>query len=173
MKRFGFVSGLGLVLGLLGAPLQAQHLSVAGGVSLPQGDLDRSAATGWHGLASLGFGSVMQPLGLRLDAAYNRFPMSGPLADEHLTAASATLNLTYRLPKATSPISPYLIIGLGAYHTDCSLDCDASTRLGWNFGLGARLHALGGVFIEARYHRTGADGAGVHFFPLTIGLNLF
>lgn len=153
-------------------------IGVGGGASLPSGSLGDGTSAGWHALGTIALGTPMQPLGLRLDLAYNRFAFDdrGRTAlgvDGHETVASATLNATYRLPMTGSPISPYLITGLGAYRTACSLDdaCDAVTRYGWNVGLGARLVTLGvRSFVEARYHRTTRGGSDVHFFPLTLGL---
>ena len=51
-------------------------LRVAGGVSAPQGDLSDGADMGWHALGTLVLSSPMLPLGIRLDAAYNRFAFS-------------------------------------------------------------------------------------------------
>jgi hypothetical protein len=161
--------------------LEAQRpisFGVAGGVSLPQGDVSDIVNTGWHALVTAALGSPMQPLGLRLDIAYNRFGFSDQAAttlggEGHLTASSATLNITYRLPKATWPVSPYLLWGLGAYHTDCSLGpgCTSRVRYGWNYGLGAKLFFLGfNNFIEIRGHRTKRRGGDVHYFPVTFGI---
>ena len=158
-----------------GASLEAQQrpisVGLAGGVSLPQGDLADGVDTGWHALATIGLSTLMQPIGLRLDVAYNRFDLSA--ADGNESVGSATLNLTYRLPMTNSPMSPYLIAGLGAYRTECSLavGCDAATKFGWNVGLGTKLYLLGfRSFAEARYHRTARDGSNVNFFPLTFGI---
>jgi hypothetical protein len=106
--------------------------------------------TGWHALVTAALGSPMQPFGIRLDVAYNGFGFSDQVqtavgGEGHLTTSSATLNLTYRLPKATWPVSPYLLWGPGAYRTSCSLGpaCESTVRYGWNFGLGAKLFFLG------------------------------
>jgi hypothetical protein len=155
-------------------PVQAQQrpiwIGLAGGVSLPQGDLANGVNTGWHAQGTLGLSTLMQPLGLRLDVAYNRFEFSD--VDGNQSVGSATLNATYRLPMTNSPMSPYLISGLGAYRIECSLDagCDATTRFGWNVGLGTKLYVGFRSFIEARYHRTKRGDASVNYFPLTIGL---
>ena len=151
---------------------------MAGGVSVPQGDLRDGVNTGWHALGTLALGTLMQPLGLRVDVAYNRFAFSDQSRQDlggngYLTTSSATLNATYRLPMTNAPASPYLISGLGAYRTDCSLSsgCDAATHYGWNVGLGTKLYLLGfRSFLEARYHRTARGGSDVHFFPLTFGV---
>ena len=171
-----------LAVASLVAPLEAQRpisFGVAGGASLPQGEVSDLVSTGWHALVTAALGSPLQPLGLRLDVAYNKFDFSDQAqtvlgSQGHLTAGSATLNITYRLPKATWSISPYLIAGLGAYRTECSLGpgCRSRVRYGWNYGLGAKLFFLGfNNFVEIRGHRTKRRGGGeVHYFPLTFGI---
>jgi opacity protein-like surface antigen len=154
--------------------LEAQQrpifVGLAGGVSLPQGDLSDAVNTGWHALGTIGLSTLMQPLGLRLDVAYNRFEFD--VVDGNQSVGSATLNGTYRLPMTNSPMSPYLIAGLGAYRTECSLDvgCEAATRFGWNVGLGTKLFVGFRSFVEARYHRTKRGDSSVNYFPLTLGL---
>jgi hypothetical protein len=163
------------------APVAAQSplsFGVAGGVSLPEGDVDDQVSTGWHALVTAELASPMHPWGLRLDVAYNRFAFSDEVAagfggEGNLTAGSATLNFTYRLPKVTSPIQPYLLLGLGAYRTDCSIDaaCESRVRYGWNYGLGAKFFFLGlRNFVEIRGHRTKSRTGDVHYFPLTLGI---
>lgn len=163
------------------APVAAQRpisLGFGGGVSVPEGDLRDGATTGWHALGTIALSTLMQPLGLRLDVAYNRFAFTDDAeailgASGNQTVGSATLNATYRLPMTDSPLSPYLISGLGAYRTQCSVEpnCDATTRYGWNVGLGTKLYVLGfRTFLEGRYHRTERGDSGVHFFPVTFGL---
>jgi hypothetical protein len=74
-----------------------------------------------------------------------------------------------------SPLSPYLISGLGAYRSACSVDeaCEATTRYGWNVGLGTKLFAFRvRSFIEVRYHRTRRGEQTVHYFPVTLGVTL-
>jgi opacity protein-like surface antigen len=155
-------------------PLEAQQrpisIGLAGGVSLPQGDLADGVNTGWHALGTIALSTLMQPLGLRLDVAYNRFEFSD--VDGNQSVGSATLNATYRLPMTNSPMSPYLISGLGAYRTECSLPagCDAATKFGWNVGLGTKLFVGFRSFIEARYHRTKRADTHVNYFPLTLGV---
>jgi opacity protein-like surface antigen len=156
-------------------PLEAQQrpisIGLAGGVSLPQGDLADGVNSGWHALGTIALSTLMQPLGLRLDVAYNRFDLSA--VDGNQSVGSATLNATYRLPMTNSPMSPYLISGLGAYRSECSLavGCEATTKSGWNVGLGTKLFVLGfRSFVEARYHRTKRADTDVSYFPLTLGL---
>jgi hypothetical protein len=151
-------------------------IGIAGGASIPTGNLRDGVDVGWHGLATIAVSTLMQPLGLRIDVAYNRFAFSSnaaAFADEYQSTGSATLNFTYRLPMTNSPISPYLISGLGAYRSECSLEtgCEATTRYGWNVGLGTKLLILGfRSFLEARYHRTEIGDTGVQYFTPTFGI---
>lgn len=163
------------------APLRAQSplsVGVGGGVSLPEGEIDDNVNAGWHALVTAELASPMHPWGLRLDVAYNRFEFSeqqeAALGGEgHQTAGSATFNILYRMPKVTWPIQAYVLLGLGAYHTECSLGpgCDSRVRYGWNYGLGAKFYFLGlENFLEIRGHRTKSQSEDVHYFPVTFGI---
>ena len=157
------------VAATLGPPaLTAQGaigVALGGGASLPTDELDGDASAGWNALAALVIGVPMHPIGLRVDAAYSQFGLGGG----HESLASATLNLTYRLPMTRSLLSPYLIAGAGGYRTDCGggAACADGTRFGWNAGLGTRLRLFAlTTFVEARYHRAGERGA---YVPVTFG----
>jgi hypothetical protein len=174
MQRRGLIV---IALGALAAPLAAQRpvaVGLAAGVSLPQGALADGAETGWHGLGTLAIGSLMQPLGLRLDAAYNQFGVKGAAAPgARQSVTSGTLNVTYRMPAWRTPFSPFLLGGAGAYHLACSggARCDATTKFGWNAGLGTKLTGLGlRTFLEARFHSVVEPGPDLHYFPVTLGL---
>ena len=178
MRRSRLVMALAAVL-FGPALLTAQRpvsLGLAGGASIPSGDLREGVDVGWHALATISVSTLMQPLGLRIDVAYNRFAFTNggtALADEYQSTGSATLNFTYRLPMTSSPLSPYLISGAGAYRSDCSLEtgCEPTTRYGWNVGLGTKMFVLGfRSFLEARYHRTEIGDTGVQYFTPTFGI---
>jgi opacity protein-like surface antigen len=160
------------MLAMLAARADAQRpltLTLAGGATFPSGKLGDAAGTGWHALAGLRLSTPMQPLGLRLDVAHNRFGGDTPAPDQAIT--SGTLNVTYRIPMTNSPMSPYIIAGAGAYRLECigEADCGSDTRFGWNAGLGTRLVAFGlRWFIESRFHAAGE----ARFVPLTLGLTL-
>ncbi|MGQ0642108.1 MAG: outer membrane beta-barrel protein [Gemmatimonadaceae bacterium] len=152
-------------------------IGIAGGASAPQGRLGDGSEIGWHALATVNLSSVMLPLGIRIDAAYNRFSVSQTTGDVtrdgYQGVGSLTGNLTYRLPMWNSPFSPYLIGGMGAYRSRCSdvSICVGDTEFGWNAGLGTKLYVLGfRSFLEARYHRTERLGADVHFIPVSFGI---
>jgi hypothetical protein len=175
--RTTFRTVLAAVVLLHGADVLAQRpisLSLAGGLSAPQGDLGNGADLGWHALGAINVSSMMLPLGLRLEGAYNRFQTSDAIATSlgsgHQSVISITGNATYRLPMTNSPLSPYLIAGMGAYRTNCS-GCEGSTSFGWNAGLGTKLYFLGfRSFLEARFHSTERGRSSVNYFPVTFGI---
>ncbi|HEX6588632.1 MAG TPA: outer membrane beta-barrel protein [Longimicrobiales bacterium] len=158
------------------APAVAQFdVGVAGGASIPVGDLADGVDVGWHAMGTVALTSLMQPMSLRLDGAYNSFGLSdegGPDAGESVTVISGTLNLAYRLPLTDSPFSPYVIAGLGGYNSDCTAEgCEGTTKFGWNAGAGTKLYFLGfRWFLEARYHSTDRGGADVSYVPITLGV---
>jgi hypothetical protein len=180
MRRWIFAAAcFGVVA--FAAPLEAQggiSFGLGGGVSLPEGDLADGVNTGWHGLATAELADPMHPWGLRLDVAYNRFSFSDETeiavgGEGNQTAGSATLGVLYRLPRVTSPLQVYVIGGLGAYYTECSLGpgCESRVRYGWNYGLGAKFFFLGlENFVEIRGHRTKSQSIDVHYFPITLGV---
>jgi len=177
MQWYGLAALTLGALAVVAPAVRAQRpitVGVAGGVSLPQGAFSDGADTGWHGLGTLALGSPMQPLGLRLDGAYNQFGFKGTTASgARQSVTSGTLNVTYRLPAWRTPLSPYLIGGGGAYHLACSggVRCDVATKFGWNAGLGAKLTGLGlRTFIEARFHSVVEPRSDLHYFPVTLGL---
>jgi hypothetical protein len=164
------IAGAVVALGVIATPLSAQRLvklNLGGGVTLPVGDLADAADPGWHALGGLEISSFMQPIGIRVDGAYNRFGAEDPAADAVIY--SATLNFSYRLPMTNSPLSPYVIAGWGAHWLDCSEDCEADQRYGWNAGLGTKFNFGLRGFLEARFH--GVTGK-VRYVPITLGLTL-
>ncbi len=165
---------IGAVLFFATATAAAQRpvqLNLGGGVSFPVAHFHDVSDIGWNALGAISVSSFMQAWGLRLDGAYDRFGAKegGPTP----AIISGTFNFTYRIPMTNSPLSPYLITGLGAYHLSCSgtPTCDGFTRFGWNAGLGTKIAALGlKWFLEGRFHAVNASGGNIRFVPITLGL---
>ncbi|HJQ19300.1 MAG TPA: outer membrane beta-barrel protein [Gemmatimonadaceae bacterium] len=175
-RRLLLLAGIFASLVLPPAAVSAQSpfmLAIGGGGSLPLGDFGDAANMGWHALASVGVSTLMQPLGLRLDVAHNRFGAKGGAGSAGQAITSGTLNVTYRLPMTNSPLSPYIIAGAGAYHFQCTggVSCGTATRFGWNGGLGTKIASLGlKWFLEGRFHFVDAEPGSVKFAPVTLGL---
>jgi len=149
-------------------PLQ---VNLGGGVSFPVAHFQDAAGVGWNALAGIGVSSFMQAWGLRLDGAYDHFASKNGGPTPAIT--SGTFNFTYRVPMNNSPLSPYVITGLGAYHLSCSgtATCVGFTRIGWNAGVGTKFVILGmRGFLESRFQAVNASGGNIRFVPITLGL---
>ena len=151
---------------------------VGGGVSKPVGSLGDVANTGWRAVGTLKVGVPLVPVGLRLDASYDRFgyqrTLLGASGSEtgSQSVFAGTVNGTLRLSPLPL-ITPYAIAGIGPYHTSCSgpATCESATHVGYNAGLGVYFGALlihG--FAEVRYHYVSMPGGSVQYVPVTVGL---
>jgi opacity protein-like surface antigen len=153
-------------------------LGVGGGLAMPFGALGNVANTGWRAMGTLAVGVPLVPVGLRVDASYDRFGFQkSPIGAAGSETGSqsifaGTVNGTLRLSPLPL-ITPYAIAGLGPYHVSCSgpASCESSTRFGYNAGLGIRFGALlVHGFAEVRYHYVPVPGGSVQYVPVTVGL---
>jgi opacity protein-like surface antigen len=143
--------------------------SIGGGANFPTEGFRNTTSAGWHVLGSVGLGSVMEPLGLRLDLAYTGISGVGPAPSD---VSLGTLNGTYRLPMTDSPLSPYLIAGVGGYRAECGagVSCATSTNFGWNVGVGTNVAVIGADwFVETRLHSSRSDRGSLRLLLLTLG----
>ncbi|HET7583929.1 MAG TPA: outer membrane beta-barrel protein [Gemmatimonadaceae bacterium] len=181
---------------VLASPARAQttsarqvgvHINVAGGLSIPLGDLNDVSKAGWdlEGGAELTFGS--SPFSVRGDVLFNSFsadkdrPSVIP-ADVDVWGGVLDIVYTFPQPDKSSMVKPYVLGGLGVYHSnpdfDGALSDRSSTDLGINLGGGLRFDLSGfSTFAEARYHRifsvnTAVTGGGSEsFFPINFGVS--
>ncbi len=184
MRRSFILRVLPLALALLmpGSRAEGQglvSLGVAGGLSMPFGDLGDVANPGWRALGTLAIGVPLVPIGVRLDAAYDRFGLDATLPGAAGSATGArqlfsgTANITFSLPVMVPLLTPYAIAGLGPYHASCTGDaqCNGVTRVGYNGGVGIRFGALRiHGFAEMRYHYVPLPGGSEQYVPVTVGL---
>ena len=146
-------------------------LGLAGGASIPLGEIGDEYDAGFHlaGLFEIGsLGSL--PIGLRLEGGYQKFTHD----DESLTHLFGRVNAI----RALGGQGLYLIGGVGLYNSEedhggghqGGLDDDAETFLGFNVGLG-RGFSLGPLnsFIEARFHAVLDDVHTQFFVPISFG----
>ncbi len=153
-------------------------LGVGGGLAMPFGSLGDVANTGWRAMGTLAVGVPLVPVGLRVDASYDRFGFQrtpiGAAGSETGSQSifAGTVNGTLRLSPLPL-ITPYAIAGLGPYHASCSgpATCKSSTHIGYNGGVGIRFGAvLIHGFAEVRYHYVPVPGGSVQYVPVTVGL---
>ena len=151
---------------------------VGGGLSMPVGSLGDVANPGWRALGTIKVGVPLVPVGLRLDASYDRFgyqrTLLGASGSEtgSRSVFAGTVNGTLRLSPLPL-ITPYAIAGLGPYRTSCSgpASCPSETHVGYNAGLGVYFGALVlHGFAEVRYHYVSMPGGNIQYVPVTVGL---
>jgi hypothetical protein len=182
MKQFSWGAMAGL-LGLLLAPqlfAQGIQFSLAGGVSLPSGEYNTIAKTGWSAGAGLLLGS--KALGLQIDANYGHFPLdasgAGGSFDVGQRFTFGTVDVAYRFQtSAESRFRPYVLGGAGVYNSKATgSDADlfgasSPTDFGLNAGAGFDYVAGGAtLFLEGRFHNIFSDPSNTQFIPLTIGV---
>ncbi len=135
------------------------RFGTAAGMSVPSRGGSSALETGFHMAGMLGFKPPVLPLGLRAELMYHRFGLKGVGGNSNVFAG--LINATYDV--SPSPlITPYLITGVGVYHTSLSgaAEAEQTTHLGLNAGTGLRFDLPGvSPFVEARYHfvRGGTD----------------
>lgn len=146
------------------------QVGLAGGAALPTSDLSDGANTGWNATGTVALNPQMIPLGIRVDAAYNRFGFKNGVAG-NLAFTSVSGNLVYKLPSAA--VSPYAIGGAGWCHTSGSIagTSGSDNNFCWNAGGGISMPLSGfDTFIEARYNQVQGDGGSAKFIPITFGV---
>ena len=124
----------------------------AAGLSVPSRGGSTALETGFHVAGMVGFKPPVLPIGLRADLMYHRFGLNAAGGNSNLFAG--LINATYDV-SATPLVKPYLITGVGVYHTSLSVagDEDQTTQIGLNAGTGLRFDLVGmSTFVEARYH---------------------
>lgn len=145
------------------------------GATMAQGDFGEAVDMGYHALGTLAWAAPALPVGVRFDASYNRLGFKDDVApDETFNILGITANATWGIPMAASPVSPYLIGGLGWYQGSTSIEgSESDSKIGFNVGGGVKFNLSGfGTFIEARYHMIGGDEGEVdtNFIPITFGI---
>lgn len=183
MKRSLVAALVGIAFVPFAAQAQKHHSSsspssvkpvqfgIAGGAALPTSDLSNGANTGFNVTGTLAVNQSLIPLGIRVDAAYNRFGLKqGASGDIHF--ASVTGNLVYQLPSAS--VTPYAIGGAGWYNAAMNLTgvgSGSDNHFGWNVGGGIKMPLSGfDTFVEARYNQVQGNGGSLKFIPITFGV---
>lgn len=172
---------------------------VGGGPSFPIGDLGDVVGVGFNARAILGLGAPGLPVGVRVEATYDWFPLKDEVRESacagrstcsvsgNAGVVSGTLNVVYAFP-VTTRARPYVIGGGGVYHQRLRVDVTGAggtetgsgvasqTRAGVNVGAGFRYdYRRWNIFAEARFVNVftkdiGGTGSASRFVPVTIGV---
>ena len=163
---------------LVSSPVQ---FGIVGGTTVPVGNLDDIATSGWHAGVLMNIGLPLVPLGFRVDGVWHETGTKtfgdGNSAKARIIAG--TLDATYALG-AVPILKPYLIGGVGVYNVKFtntavphigSGDSESETRFGINAGIGLRVQLTGfSTFIEARWHDIFTTGNSQQMIPLSVGI---
>ena len=182
MKRIikaaaGISLGIAAAAGVAGAqdmgPTRAVSFGIAGGATLPMGDIGDAYGTGYNVMATLGIQPMAMPVGLRLDVGYHNlgvdeeFEFAG--ADD-LRVISGTANAVLTVANSGG-VKPYVLGGIGMYNLDGG--GDSETKFGLNGGGGIEFPLAGfSTFAEARFHHvfTDDDEGSVQLVPIVFGI---
>lgn len=179
MKRIikaaaGLSLGLMATAGIAGAqtvgPTRAVSFGIAGGATIPTGDVADFYGTGFNIMGTLGYQPVAMPVGARFDVAWHNLGLDGGSGDD-LRVLSGTANAVLTVSN-TGGIKPYLIGGIGVYNTDFGGSSGSQTDFGLNGGGGLEFPLAGfSTFVEARYHHVFADNdQSVQLVPIVFGI---
>lgn len=181
MKRTIFgVAALALMLSASTAQAQRPvSFGIALGATMPSGDFADGADMGYHAMGTLSFSPPALPVGVRIDGMFNQLAAKGG-ADVNYRILGLIANATFGMPMAASPISPYLIGGLGYYNLGTDMDDEPLTpvdesesvsKMGFNLGVGTKFALAGfGTFAEIRYHSIQTEGSSTTMIPITFGI---
>jgi opacity protein-like surface antigen len=153
--------------------LKPVQLGVALGGAIPLSDFGKTYSTGYNFTGTIGFNPTGMPIGFRFDGAYNQFGSKGtPKVNAKI--ASVTGSVVFSMT-GTPEVTPYLIGGVGYYHSSSSISgTKASNNFGFNAGGGIKVPLSGfNVFAEARYNHFNDNGAtikSVGYVPITVGV---
>lgn len=173
LPAFAAVIALGASSASAGAQFSSNpfQIGASAGIAFPTGDLGNIANTGYNVTVALGYKPALNPIGVRLEAAYNQFGLQG--VDGNVNIPAFTGNLVYSLPGIS--FSPYVIGGAGLYRTNVDIAGGGSTgenHFGFNAGGGIKIPLSSSfeTFVEARYNRVTVDNGSMSFIPITVGI---
>jgi len=173
LPAFAAVIALGAASASAGAQFSSNpfQIGAAAGIAFPTGDLGDIANTGYNVTVALGYKPALNPIGVRIEAAYNQFGLKD--VDGNVNIPAFTGNLVYSLPGIS--FSPYVIGGAGLYRTNVDIDGGGSAgenHFGFNAGGGIKIPISSSfeTFVEARYSRVTVDNGSMSFIPITVGI---
>lgn len=146
------------------------RFGLAGGLSLPQGDLGESFKNGFHGQGMLGFGMMALPVKLRADLSYHSLDLDSDLIDDNLRVISGALNAIVGM--GGIGVKPYVTGGVGFYNSKFGEDADSANDFGLNGGAGLEFSLTGmSTFVEVRYVKVFVEGDNSFaLVPITFGI---
>ncbi|HEX5436535.1 MAG TPA: outer membrane beta-barrel protein [Gemmatimonadaceae bacterium] len=163
----------------------AQPITYGGGVgiSMPLGDFGDAFGTGFHIQGLVGWQPAnMKNISFRGELMFHHFGADG--FDGHDNIIAVVPNIIYSFPTQTSKLKPYLIGGIGLYHSSVSetvtvgglgsfSGSSSDTNFGINVGAGIKYplsSSRASLYAELRFHDIFTSGSSSSMIPLTVGV---
>jgi opacity protein-like surface antigen len=194
LRAAGAIAAACLFAATVAAQGGPAHFGVGTGLAIPVGDYHAAARgegfnTAWQPMVFVAFKPRIIPAAVRLDITYGAnngndqlnadlTTAIGQPAREQAKLVGINVDLVYPAA-ATARLQPYLVGGIGAYHTTVSVTVgdstpsDAATKLAWNLGGGINYELRPiALFLEARYLSVAAVGPfpRTTLLPITTGV---
>lgn len=170
------------------------EFSLGGGASVPVGDFEEVAKTGFNFGANYGY-YVSSQFSLGVEAKYHRYAASDELEDLSealffiLTGLPVDLDITWSVFQGTAygkflfvdgDFSPYLRGTVGYYSLRLAVsafgqsDSESDGNIGFGGGLGIQFYGQGNVggFVEAMIHSIATEGSATNFIEARAGVNI-
>ena len=175
MKRIALVLSLALAVAPTVASAQI-GFGLSAGLAIPQSDLSTCCNSGYHVQGSVTISPPLMPVGFRIDGTYDNFAAktTGNVTSGSAAFTGGSANVVYGLGGLL--IGPYVLGGVGMYHSAFSFNNTSTTsnNPGFNVGAGMKF-GIGdmGATVEARYFIiNGSNGAvSDKFIPITFGVS--
>lgn len=181
--------GIALGLAVAATTVQAQSMTptakpvdfgIAGGLSVPTGDLSNGVKSGFNVSALAEFKGAEWPVALRIEGQYQQFSGKGDFSDGKFKTMGGLANLLYYFP-TKSTVSPYITGGVGFFHVkeDAGSACDPTlgpcstteNKFGFDAGAGLKFQLTGfSTFIEADWQSIQTSGSAARSFPIRVGI---
>ena len=170
------------------------YWGLGGGASVPSQGLEDVYDTGYNASLVLGWRSMSNPFGLRLEGSYNQFggETIGNVQFDEASTWGVMANTLLDFPWNPTRTSAFDLTGGVGLHGFSSFDIDeedfrdlideeqvdetdiireSSTDFGVNAGVGLRFGVgRSNLFLEGRWVNVFADGADRRYFPITLGV---
>lgn len=150
---------------------------IAGGASIPTGDLSHIVKTGYNISALVQFRGALWPVSLRVEGQWQQMDFKDNVPGSVKTIGGLA-NVLYYFPNK-SLVKPYVTGGLGLVNfkqdlgSGCGLpDCSPSaTKFAFDLGAGLEFRLTGmSTFVEADWQSIQTEGSAARTFPIRVGL---
>ena len=177
-RRHLVVASLAILFAAPVRQINAQSLTsigVAAGATFPVSDFKDIAKTGYNAYLTLDVHAPLSPVSLRIDGMFNELDAADNSGFSKSHVWAGTANVVFH-PTDLLVAHPYVIAGLGYYHTTTSgaplgLSDFSENKFGINGGVGVAIPLTGfRAFVEARYHHVLDSDAHVRMIPISFGV---